>query len=98
RPGEKLYEELFHESEALQSTTHEKILLARHRTVDWDWLDTTMNELNSACEAYDEVGLQRLFKALVPEWGQNEADAGKDLMAIPIDEKESGREEQPTLH
>ncbi len=36
RPGEKLYEELFHEKEALQSTPHRKILLARYRTFDWE--------------------------------------------------------------
>ncbi len=98
RPGEKLYEELFHASEALESTTHEKILLARHRTVDWEWLDVTMNKLNSACEEYDEVSLQYLFKELVPEWNWEELSTDKNLVAISQDKKESGRDDQPTLH
>lgn len=34
RPGEKLYEELFHASEELVSTTHQKILQAKYRA--WD--------------------------------------------------------------
>ncbi len=35
RPGEKLYEELFHEKEALAGTEHEKILLSGVREVPW---------------------------------------------------------------
>ncbi|TPW14446.1 MAG: polysaccharide biosynthesis protein CapD, partial [Halothiobacillaceae bacterium] len=34
RPGEKLYEELFHDMESLAETSHEKILLAASRYVD----------------------------------------------------------------
>ena len=35
RPGEKLYEELFHELEPNEQTSHEKIFLAHPRRVDW---------------------------------------------------------------
>ena len=38
RPGEKLYEEILHESEGLQPTEHPKLLLAQSRQVDWNWL------------------------------------------------------------
>ena len=34
RPGEKLFEELFHEKERLVGTQHEKIFLAKHRKID----------------------------------------------------------------
>ena len=36
RPGEKLYEELFHESENFVGTSHSKIMLAESRKIDWD--------------------------------------------------------------
>lgn len=36
RPGEKLYEELFHASEELVQTEHEKLFKAKFRKMDWD--------------------------------------------------------------
>jgi FlaA1/EpsC-like NDP-sugar epimerase len=68
RPGEKLFEELFHEREALHSTRHSKILLARYRKVDWRHLNEVMDEMNGACAELDEGQLQVLMKELVPEW------------------------------
>ncbi len=68
RPGEKLFEELFHEKEALQSTRHSKILLARYRKVEWGYLNDVMEQMHGACADYDETRLQILLKDLVPEW------------------------------
>jgi FlaA1/EpsC-like NDP-sugar epimerase len=68
RPGEKLFEELFHEKEALQSTRHSKILLARYRTVEWEHLNHVMQQMQDGCADYDEARLQALMKDLVPEW------------------------------
>ena len=67
RPGEKLYEELFHEQEKLEHTQHEKILLARHREVDWDELTRTLDEVESACATFDSSRLLELLTGLVPE-------------------------------
>lgn len=67
RPGEKLYEELFHEQEKLQSTGHEKILLAQYRKVDWKLLSTSMAEMKQACDDFDEVSLMQQLQKLVPE-------------------------------
>lgn len=67
RPGEKLYEELFHEKEQLEQTAHEKVFLARHRKVDWKGLRQTLDEMASACEAMDESRLVKLLDELVPE-------------------------------
>lgn len=74
RPGEKLYEELFHEKENLQPTPFSKIKLARHRHVDWDKLVQLVQEMESACQEYDEETLKQLLKTLVPELHE----AGKD--------------------
>jgi FlaA1/EpsC-like NDP-sugar epimerase len=67
RPGEKLYEELFHEKEHLQQTTHKKVLLAQHRKVEWAWLNTTLDQVAKACESMDTGKLGELLNQLVPE-------------------------------
>jgi len=68
RPGEKLYEELFHEQEALVGTEHPKIMLSASREVDWQWMQTTMAELRAACEKRDVEKVRGLLKTLVPEF------------------------------
>ncbi len=67
RPGEKLYEELFHEKEPLQKTQHEKILLANSRLVDWNGLLEQLTQLQLACQRNQKQQLLRLMKQLVPE-------------------------------
>lgn len=67
RPGEKLYEELFHEQEKLEHTEHKKILLASHRQVDWNELTKALDEVAVACTAIDSVHLLKLLTELVPE-------------------------------
>ena len=67
RPGEKLYEELFHEKEHLEETAHEKVFLARHREVEWDRLNTTLDQISLACESMDSARLEALLDSLVPE-------------------------------
>lgn len=67
RPGEKLYEELFHEKESLLPTAHEKILLARHRTVSWEELNRALDTAEKACSRYDCRALDEILTRLVPE-------------------------------
>jgi FlaA1/EpsC-like NDP-sugar epimerase len=67
RPGEKLYEELFHEQESLQPTAHEKILQARYRPVKWEQLSAIMEKTEKACAAHDCNRLSELLNQLVPE-------------------------------
>ena len=74
RPGEKLFEELFHEKEALQSTGHQKILLARYRKYNWDQLNNLLEQMGLACENYNEPDLRSLLSTLVPEWNQEAVD------------------------
>lgn len=67
RPGEKLYEELFHESEQLVATGHEKLFKAKFREIDWQDLTQTMRMLHAACSEYQSDELIILLKSLVPE-------------------------------
>jgi len=67
RPGEKLHEELFHSDEKLCQTTHSKILLADHRSNDWEQLSDSLKQLIKACENYVESDIKNALKAIVPE-------------------------------
>jgi FlaA1/EpsC-like NDP-sugar epimerase len=72
RPGEKLYEELFHEMEHLQKTAHEKVFLALHREVNWHDLLDMLDKMKQACEGYDTAQLKSILGLLVPEHGKKE--------------------------
>jgi FlaA1/EpsC-like NDP-sugar epimerase len=67
RPGEKLFEELFHELEPYETTTHEKIFLAHPRQADWDELRAELRNTELAVRRYDTRALQRILLRLVPE-------------------------------
>lgn len=67
RPGEKMYEELFHETEQLAPTEHEKLFKARFRELDWNELNQTFRLLNLACNEHQEDELVILLHSLVPE-------------------------------
>ncbi len=100
RPGEKLYEELFHEKEALQSTGHAKILLARHRGVEWERLGDILDGMRIACLEYDEDRLRKLLLELVPEWtGTSATMQVTDSSLLPRQDSDtSGGSESPTIH
>jgi FlaA1/EpsC-like NDP-sugar epimerase len=93
RPGEKLYEELFHESEKLAGTTHPKILLANSRSMDFVQLGQVLDKLALACETDDERQIYGLLSELVPEHQSSlsldAAGAGHGGVVVPI--KNPGR-------
>ncbi|WP_133128227.1 polysaccharide biosynthesis protein [Legionella nagasakiensis] len=68
RPGEKLYEELFHISERLEQTEHEKLFKATFRQMDWDELMEAMRMLDASCTSYQNDELLVLLRNLVPEF------------------------------
>lgn len=65
RPGEKPFEELFHQSEELIETAHPKTLLARSRKVDLAALDAMFDRLANAAGSNDEPEMRRLIEELV---------------------------------
>ncbi|MEJ8566798.1 nucleoside-diphosphate sugar epimerase/dehydratase [Elongatibacter sediminis] len=67
RPGEKLFEELFHELEPYEKTKHEKIFLAHPRQANWDHLGADLREAELAIRRYDTGKIQQLLLKLVPE-------------------------------
>jgi FlaA1/EpsC-like NDP-sugar epimerase len=81
RPGEKLYEELFHQHEPYAKTSHEKIFLSRHRQADWSRLDTILRESEQAVQRYDTQTLYNILLKLVPEMAQS---GSEDKSVVPI--------------
>lgn len=68
RPGEKLFEELFHPSEQLAKTDHEKLFKARVRQIDWNELKQSFRLLQAACSTHQDDELFVILSSLVPEF------------------------------
>jgi FlaA1/EpsC-like NDP-sugar epimerase len=65
RPGEKLFEELFHPHENYSDTTHAKIFLAQPRSMSWDLLTAQLKQAAIAVHEYDEPTLRRIVDQLL---------------------------------
>ncbi len=81
RPGEKLYEELFYQSESLQQTTHPKLLLATSDCAEVSKLQTELAVLERAVEQADTKLLRITLQKLVP--GFCEMENGLRKVATP---------------
>ncbi len=68
RPGEKLFEELFHDSEDLNPTNHQKIFLAHARKVDWITLIKSFDKIEHAYRFDDGHTVLSIMRELVPEY------------------------------
>jgi len=68
RPGEKLYEEIFHKSEHLKGTSHPKLLLASSRPFEWEWLTSVLKELKDASLSRDVDLIVNKLCSIVPEY------------------------------
>ncbi len=75
RPGEKLFEELFHPLENYQATTHAKIFLANPRNMPWNLLGTLLRQAELAVHDYDEDLLRRILDQILPEFDTRGTDA-----------------------
>jgi FlaA1/EpsC-like NDP-sugar epimerase len=85
RPGEKLFEELFHELEPYEQTQHEKIFLAHPRQADWAELSSELRKAEQATMRYDTEILQTSLLLLVPELAKTSiGDKPEKADVIPI--------------
>lgn len=82
RPGEKLFEELFHSQEELSHTGHEKILLARSREVSWLQLDKLLATMEQACAHYDEVSIRDLLRRALPDLSLSDAETSSNVVRL----------------
>ncbi|GAB4185971.1 MAG: nucleoside-diphosphate sugar epimerase/dehydratase [Thalassobaculales bacterium] len=68
RPGEKLYEDLFHAAEPHEPTAIKGVLFARPRAADLAELSAALDRLRAIAEAGDIEGTLALLRQLVPEY------------------------------
>lgn len=68
RPGEKLYEEIFHDSEQPLPTAASGVLLAAPRRVDLAEVNAQLCSLEAACRNGDHAAAQSVLRTLVPEY------------------------------
>jgi FlaA1/EpsC-like NDP-sugar epimerase len=68
RPGEKMYEELFHQGEKQTPTGHDQIMVARSRVQEIDFMKAQVEEIRKLVVRRDVDALKAKFKELVPEY------------------------------
>jgi len=76
RPGEKLYEELFHDAESLVGTSHPKLMLSASREVEWAEIQSLLANLGDACQLRDLGRLYADLKLMVPEFSPSAPPLG----------------------
>lgn len=70
RPGEKLYEELFMEQEAITATKHEKIFIGKPIEADFDYLVKTVKNVRKVLE-WDANDVRVFIERIVPTYKYN---------------------------
>jgi O-antigen biosynthesis protein WbqV len=68
RPGEKLFEEIFHGAEAPVPTERDGILVATVRAREYASAAASLDELETACRQLDHAAAMGVVQRLVPEY------------------------------
>ncbi len=68
RPGEKLYEELFYDDEAKETTAHDKVFRARHASADWRRVRQVVARLEQSLDTAGDREIKRVLAELVPQY------------------------------
>ena len=68
RPGEKLYEELFYDDEAKETTANDKVFRARHASADWRMVRQLVTRLEQSLDTAGDREIKRMLAELVPQY------------------------------
>jgi len=82
RPGEKLFEELFHNKEKLEGTNHEKILLAKHRQSSLEECLRILSRIEQGCREGDEGMIKKAIQDIVPEMQADDYHHGDKIIKL----------------
>lgn len=86
RPGEKLFEELFHEAEGLMGTSHPKLMLAQSRMENAKKLFENLSALELAADENNRKKMISVLKKIVPEFNptqeKTEINANPSLRVV----------------
>jgi len=89
RPGEKLFEEIFHGAEPPVATGQPGLLVATPRAVDAEALGRAIDDLAQACRARSGGAARDILRRLVPEYQPN----GQAPVAPALADAPSGGDE-----
>ena len=73
RPGEKLYEELFYEDEAKETTANDKVFRARHASADWRMVRQVVTRLEQSLDTAGDGDIKRILAELVPQYRDSDS-------------------------
>ncbi|MHC4294708.1 MAG: polysaccharide biosynthesis protein [Planctomycetota bacterium] len=68
RPGEKLFEELRTKGEDIAPTVHPKVLVWKHRSVEWEKINQAVKELKALENSSDYRKIVSLLQEIIPEY------------------------------
>jgi FlaA1/EpsC-like NDP-sugar epimerase len=71
RPGEKLYEELLSDDATTMPTHHEKIMISKDPTVDFESIEQLCNFIVKAALRREKLKVVQMLKEIVPEFKSN---------------------------
>ena len=77
RPGEKLYEELMHQTEHLLPTDHPSLMVAQPRFVQLKAVQRNIANIAEAAHNGDREEVVRLLKVFIPEFDASSSEAKK---------------------
>ena len=83
RPGEKLYEELMHETENLLPTEHPGLMVAQPRFVQLKAVQNQIDNISEAARKGDAEEVVRLLKVFIPEFDASSSEAKKAREEAP---------------
>ncbi|MDX6563564.1 MAG: hypothetical protein QOD65_3378 [Gaiellales bacterium] len=81
RPGEKLHEGLFEDSEEVERTHHEKLMRARRSPISPEWLDGELDAVERMANDGDEAGALERVRAMIAN--PRRADSEQPAVAAP---------------
>ncbi len=79
RPGEKLFEELFHDEESLKPSGHDKLFYASARSYKKEDIESLLQALSDACNTFDDDKVKSLLCQLVPEYKEGTGRSSEAL-------------------
>ncbi|WP_148210187.1 polysaccharide biosynthesis protein [Candidatus Korobacter versatilis] len=91
RPGEKLYEELFYDSEVRIATERSKVLRTKGKILSWAELDRRLRTLEWKLGEANEDQLRRLMAEIVPEYSITPNEQRPLPASVPIASSVHGR-------
>jgi len=74
RPGEKLFEELFDETEVRKNTLHPRIIMATSGRVEPEWMERRIEVIRELVMCRNVTELRKVFKEMVPGYQESSGD------------------------